>query len=303
MLDLLVRNTPRNKPQLWDRPLRAAFRRLSYLAAPVLVPGWLDRPRVVALAQPGLRMEIVPRDAIGRALFLYGVFEIRETRFVRAALRLGSVFVDVGANAGYYSVLASRHVGEAGAVVAFEPSPAIRARLERNVQMNELGNVSVRPHAVSSRHGHAPFYESADPGNSGIASLRSGAGRAATPCEVATTTLDDVAAGLARRIDLVKIDVEGAELDVVAGGARTLGRPDAPIIVFESFGRAAREMFDALRDFGYHVRTLCLDPGRGLRFDPDPEARDAFSPYEAPSFVATKKEEVFGDLVRGHAGS
>jgi FkbM family methyltransferase len=294
MFDLVVRNLPRNKPQLWAHPLRSAWRRLSLAAAPLFVPGWLDRPRVISLAHFGLRMEVVAADAIGRALYLYGLFEVRETTFVRAALRRGDLFVDVGANAGYYTLLASRIVGNDGAVVALEPSPRVRERLERNVRLNDLRNVTIRAQALAAEEGEAPLFVSEDPNNSGIASLRPGAGRAAAPQMVAATTLDEIAEELDRPIDLLKVDVEGAELEVFAGGGRTLSGPDAPAIVFETFGDTG--VFEALGKAGYEVRALRYDPRSGLRFDADLGARDAFSSYEAPSFVALKGKRRFDEL-------
>ncbi len=286
MLDAILSNLPRNKPQLWRNPTRALWRRLALAAAPRVAPGWLDRPRVVELAYPGLRMEVVPRDAIGRSVYLYGSFEERETRFMQTALRPGDLFVDVGANAGYYALLASRLVGEDGGVIAFEPSPAIRERLERNVRLNGLTNVSVSPQAVSLAEGEASFYESSDARNSGLGSLLVGAGRSADARKVPTTSLDALAATLLRGIDVLKIDVEGAELDVFAGGERLLSRADAPLVVFESSATAGS--FSKLRSFGYEVRALCFDPGAGLRFDEDLAAADAFSSYEAPSYVGLK---------------
>ncbi len=286
VLDLIARNLPSRKPQLWRNLPRGLWRRLELEVASRIQPGWPDKPRTVSLAHFGLRMEVIPRDAVGKSVYLYGEFEVRETHFVRTTLQPGQVFVDVGANAGYYTLLASRLVGNTGLVVAFEPSPRIRAQLERNVHLNGLENVSIRSQAIAREQGQARFFESADPRNSGIASLRPGEGREAKPLTVETTTLDAVAAGLGRRIDLLKIDVEGAELDVIAGGERTLSAPDAPTIVFEHFGDG--EIFAALQSLGYEVRALCFDPGRGLRLVPDLHARDVFSPYEAPSFVATK---------------
>lgn len=297
MFEVIARNLPSRKPQLWRNLPRSLWRRLELEVASRIQPGWPDKPRVVSLAQHGLRMQIVPRDQIGRALYLYGEFEVRETRFVGAALQRGEVFVDVGANAGYYTLLASRIVGNEGLVVAFEPSVRIRAQLERNVLLNGVANASIRPQAISREQGKASFFESADPRNSGTASLQPGPGRVASPETVATTTLDEVADELGRRIDVLKVDVEGAELDVIAGGERTLSSREAPTIVFEHFGEG--EIFSALRALGYEVRALCFDPGRGLRFDRDLQALDAFSAYEAPSFVAMKEgRRTFDELSR-----
>jgi FkbM family methyltransferase len=86
-----------------------------------------------------------------------------------AAFRPGDVFVDVGANAGHYALLASRFVGSRGIVIAFEPSPVIRERLARNVALNRLSNVTIRPEALSRERGVSPFSE-----EEGLAARRQG---------------------------------------------------------------------------------------------------------------------------------
>src|SRR5258708_23981094 len=104
------RNRPSRKPQLWENVPMALHRRIEFEVSRRLSPGWLDRPRIINLSEVGfedghvpLRMEVVPREVMNKALFLYGTFEISETRLVQSLLRPGMTFVDVGANIGYYT--------------------------------------------------------------------------------------------------------------------------------------------------------------------------------------------------------
>ena len=90
---------------------------------------------------------------INQAIFLYGTFEISETRLVQAFLRPGMTFLDVGAHIGYYTLIASRLVGDAGRVHSFEPGAATRAHLEANVARNGLGNVEIHAEALAEQTG------------------------------------------------------------------------------------------------------------------------------------------------------
>ena len=87
-------------------------------------------------------------DMIGRRIFLFGVWEPEMTAYVEATLRPGGVFIDVGANIGYYSMLASRLVGPSGSVVAIEPSPTNFSELKRNIALNHALNIRAIDMAV-----------------------------------------------------------------------------------------------------------------------------------------------------------
>src|SRR5215813_1877302 len=100
-----LRNRPSRKPQLWEDFWLAVTRRIAFEVSHRIHEGWLDRGHVVSLSEIGfppasepLRIEVVPREMMNRAMFLYGAFEISETRLVQALLRPGMTFFDVGAN-------------------------------------------------------------------------------------------------------------------------------------------------------------------------------------------------------------
>jgi len=263
-------------------------RRLIFESRRRLSPRWIDEPHVVRILDGSPRLAVVPRDAIGRAIFLYGVYEIATTKFVTAALQPGDCFVDVGANVGYYSVLAGTRVGPAGEVHAFEPVPRLRCQLQRNVEMNGLHNVVAHESAVWSEEGEIAFYETLSAENSGISSVFPGPARTAMPCKVGATTLDELARRIRRRIDLIKIDVEGGELAVFEGGPRLLDSAEAPVLIFEAFeiGPPAR----LLERHGYEVRCLHYSRAKGIQLPGiDGERESPFSSYEAPNFVAFKR--------------
>jgi FkbM family methyltransferase len=134
------------------------------------------------------------------------------------ALRPGDVFVDLGAYVGPFTLLASRLVGPEGRVVAFEPDPATRDLLERNVQANGADNVTVVPYAVGDSAGTVRFLASGD-----------SAGRIGPDgdLEVRQVTLDEFCAETGVRPTVMKVDIEGGEAaalrdSAVARGVREL---------------------------------------------------------------------------------
>jgi len=264
---------------------------------------WLDEPRVVSLSglgfandQPPPQMEVAAREMVNRSIFLYGTFEISETRLVQAFLRPGMTFLDVGAHIGYYTVIAARLVGGAGCVCSFEPGDTTREHLLANVERNGFRNVQIHAEALAETTGEVGFYPSVLAGNQGISSIVApGDGRAA-PVTVPSISLDDFAARLGRRIDFLKMDIEGAELQVIRGGQRVLAGSDAPPIIFEAHELAP--VADALHALGYRIRQLHYTLKGGLEL-PDAEAQidNIFAAYEAPNYFAAKDDAVFADVV------
>jgi FkbM family methyltransferase len=293
-----LRNRPSRKPQLWeDFPL--AFRRRLAFEIRQRRAGWLDREHVVELSSIGfppgsasLRIEVVPRDMTNRAMYLYGGFEISETRLVQALLAPGMTFLDVGANIGYYTLVAGRLVGGSGSVHCFEPNRAMRERLERNVQRNALANVVVHDEAVARSSGQVEFFVSTWDANQGISSLLPGRGREERRV-VPSITLDEFAASLGgRRIDLIKMDIEGAEPQAIEGGRTTFGAPEAPGLIFEAAEVAP--MAALLLPLGYKIRRLHYTLAGGLELpEADAPVESLFASYEAPNYFAAKTDAVF----------
>jgi FkbM family methyltransferase len=174
----------------------------------------------------------------------------------------GDEFVDVGANVGFFSLLAARLVGPTGRVIAIEALPANVAALEANARRNRLDQVSCLPVAVSDQIGRAVLVVADHPG--GAALEAAGAPPDASGrLTVDTVTIDDlVERAVVRSPRLVKVDVEGAEDAVLAGMTTTL-RQQRPIVIVELDGadeaRLATRRADVLprlQDAGYRVERL-----------------------------------------------
>ena len=143
-----------------------------------------------------------------------------EYRAFRQAIRQGATVFDVGANLGAYTLLFGQWVGAAGRVVAFEPSAASRSGLARHVHLNDLEDrVEIVSAAVTDHVGRAPFHIDRF---GGASSLHTAAQAAPTTITVDTTTLDAFCAERGVTPEVVKIDVEGAEVEVLRGARNLL---------------------------------------------------------------------------------
>jgi FkbM family methyltransferase len=153
---------------------------------------------------------------------------IRMHRLIDALVGPGGTVIDVGANIGYNTLHAARRVGRAGRVIAVEPTPDNLAVLEGNVAAAGLGNVVIERVAAGRARGAHDFYVRGE--ISAVNSLYAQSCYAAVTgvLQVPVERLDDLVGGTA---DLVKIDVEGAELDVLEGMPRLLSHPGLALIV------------------------------------------------------------------------
>jgi FkbM family methyltransferase len=252
---------------------------------------------IVSLPEFEVVMELAMRNrSIDLALFLFGVHEISGTRFLQGVLKPGMTLIDVGANSGYYSLIAARLVGSHGHVYAFEPAPGPFEKLRRNVALNGFRNVTINRAAVASGLGHSIMYPSAVQDNDGIGSLLPGPNRSADAEEVAVINLDALTEGLHNRpVHFVKVDVEGAEADVFTGARKLLGSANAPALLFESFH--VSPIIESLESVGYDVRHVHYSLGNGLQFPKVGEAfDDLFGAYEAPNYVALKPNGRFASF-------
>jgi len=182
-----------------------------------------------------------------RINFFLGTYEPEQTAEFLRAVQPGSVVYDVGAHYGYYSLLASHLAGPDGRVIALEPSPRNLNVLRAHIRLNRIAHITVLESALSDHAGEAKFDDRA---GSGVGHLSPEG-----PLTVRLTTLDILAKEFPAP-NVIKIDVEGAEEAVLAGGRETLARAK-PTIFLSTHGPAmAENCTRMLRELGYSLREL-----------------------------------------------
>lgn len=210
---------------------------------------------VVDTTRYGFTMRLHLNEFIDRFIYYWGCWEPDESWLLTNIVRGGDHFVDVGANVGYFTLLASLLVGPAGHVTSFEPCPVTFQRLVNHIHINNVRNVSAYQHACSNTEGMVTVHTVAT-NNPGASTLRN-VGGAADTCSVAAVRLDSV---LSKTVQyrLVKIDVEGAEMHVIEGMQELLdaGKIDAILCeVTDQFlrqlGKNAKQLFFRLREAGF----------------------------------------------------
>jgi FkbM family methyltransferase len=158
-------------------------------------------------------------ETIQRNIFLFG-YDDEAEQFIRSKLKAGDTFLDIGANVGFYSMLASSIVGERGRVISIEPNPKTFGRLRETIEANRITNVLALNLGLDRERGRLSLFIDPESGND-TATMVTHDGRASVEVEV--YPLDEVA--MAHQIDSVdylKIDVDGFEPNVFAGAKRLL---------------------------------------------------------------------------------
>jgi FkbM family methyltransferase len=239
-------------------------------AAQRMPPTWMGRRAALALRKvvlrtagptidaevEGLRLRLYPRSNVCERKFLFmpRMFDPVERALIDAELPADGVFVDIGANVGLYTLWAARRLGEGGRVLAVEPNPVAFGRLTCNLALNGLeGRVTAVPCGVADREGAFDLH--LDATNLGGGSLvETGGETIRVPC----LPLDGLlAAHGIERVDILKIDVEGAEelvLPPFLERAPAALRPRT-ILIEESSARWRGDLIGTLESHGYRVTT------------------------------------------------
>jgi FkbM family methyltransferase len=221
--------------------------------------------RVMRLLGPSLLIELEPGlfirpsglSAVEVAIIRRGMFEPETVHAFAALLSPGMTVLDIGANVDLFTLVAAHRVKPTGSFHSFEPTPELAAHIVRNLELNGLENVIVSQSAVNDTSGHAMLHlvEADDPGENSIVNPSPDA----RTLEVATVTLDEyIAEHNVGRVDVIKIDIEGAEMPALLGAAELLSRDESPVLVLEFHpstlaygGRCPDDMLGLLASHGY----------------------------------------------------
>lgn len=225
--------------------------------------------------QNGFVMNLDVTQKTQRILYLQKTYESDVAGYLAAHLSPGDTCVDIGANVGYFTLLSAKLVGESGGVIAFEPEADNFQALEQNVALNGFRNVASYQYAIGAKKGTVTLH--LNPLNEGGHSIREFeryhddaetwsqeairerfAGKLLEQA-VEVVTLDGFLAreSITQTPRIIKLDIEGAELDALRGMTKLLAHPDAPDIIAE-VSKDGNKILDLLERHGYHPFSLDL---------------------------------------------
>lgn len=215
----------------------------------------------VEFALNGYRLKAFPprRNKISRYIHEHGVWEPEVTRCAHGRIRPGMRVWDIGADVGYFALLFAGLAGPGGRVRAFEPIPKARLRLEENLRLNACANVEVEARALGSQPGKFILEKPLEVSRINPDKTTPGP----DDIEVQVVRGDDVFAESGwPSLDLIKLDVEGAELGILRGLSGVLQR-HRPALILEihgpylpMFGGSGEEVVEWLRAQGYRLEPL-----------------------------------------------
>jgi FkbM family methyltransferase len=208
----------------------------------------------------GLTFYLSPRNSYLTGVVLStGTYEPEETRLFRSKCRRGDTVIDVGANVGWYTIIASKLVGKNGRVIAFEPDPESFALLKRNVLANGCDNAILEQKALSNTAGTLTLH--LDEENKVMHSTVFDTKGAAIKVEA--LRLDDYLENRFKNVDFVKIDVEGAEPMVLEGMQRTIQSHPGIRLVIEfaperviATGRQPKQYLEGFINQGFRISII-----------------------------------------------
>lgn len=193
------------------------------------------RSRRVAKLRHGGRVVVDIGDYVHRPMYFMGEYELATTRLFERLACPGWTVLDIGANVGYFAVVAARAGGPGSRVAAFEPNPAIGEMLAGTARLNPDLDIRVEHTAVGDVVGELDLHISSESRNSGLSSLRGDLPNTEGGTMIVNvTTVDTYCENYGLEPDIIKIDVEGFEHEVLVGAERTLrgARPRAVICEF-----------------------------------------------------------------------
>jgi len=240
---------------------------------------------VKALTLPwGLKLSVKINESVGQAIWQLGVYDLVVSETLWRLTDPEDFAVDIGANIGYMTSILAARMSKKGRIVAFEPHPELFARLEENVRgWNCQNQIDLVNTALSETEGIRSLSMPDEfNGNEGIASLTRKilSGRS---IDVLSSTLDNVFSHPPYPT-LIKIDIEGAEAELVRGGRKLLHSHQVRDIIFEDHERQPSQTTNTLTECGYRVFKLTRSFFGPKLMSPLTESG---SKWEPPSYLAT----------------
>jgi FkbM family methyltransferase len=224
---------------------------------------WLLRVQRLETEAQGIKLWVDPASNFGKRVLREGNYEADLTAAFGELLQPGQTFVDVGANEGWFSMLAAKLVGSSGRVLACEPQERLWPVITKNIFLNGFANVHLLPFAVAEQPGEAVInlYPSVNTGSSNISATKR---RWETQQRIKLLPLTDVLGSLrGANVDLMKVDVEGFEHKVLLSAGEHLGKTIKRLVVelhpaqLEALGSSEDQVVALLESRGYAKRVVC----------------------------------------------
>lgn len=234
-------------------------------------------------------------DWLGQRVYLTGIYEPPTTVLFTHLIQPGDTILDIGANVGYFSLLYARLTGAQGQVIAFEPIPSVRGILEQNIKLNDFKQIEIIPKAVSNQSTTLTIYEGPED-HKGTSSLRA-LDSASRSLSIESIAIDDLLI-LIDKVNLIKIDVEGAEMQALLGMERLVERDHPNFVIefteayLESFGHSVGQMAEWLFVRGYklyRIEDVGLIPLRLSEFDGLPDQYNVLACQNLPAGLVERR--------------
>ncbi|MCZ7545723.1 MAG: FkbM family methyltransferase [Anaerolineae bacterium] len=211
---------------------------------------------VVKIPFGALRHNLWPIGANQPSCFWLGIYELAVQEVLVDYLKPRQVFYDIGANCGFFSLLGAQQVTQQGQVFAFEPDTDCLSALHTSIDINHIEHVHVIAQAVSNCSGRAAFVKGNSASTSRLISSMDEIDAKNTLSNVMTTTLDEFIQ-LHPAPDIIKIDIEGAEVQALEGAQSLMDGPSPPIWLVETHGpECKRFVTDTLCKANYTVLEI-----------------------------------------------
>lgn len=234
-----------------------------------------SRRKIKYVASGGRDMLVFANEDVGRLVWLFGIFEEDETKLFQNMVMPTDICIDVGGNVGYFSLLFAECASQ-GEVHVFEPIPLNAALIATNARLNEFSTIRLNECALSDHEGKTEFTVSVD---SAYSSMRdTGSVAASKSISVNLSTLDRYCEDKKLpRVDILKVDVEGAEGLVLGGAANLLidihRRPRLIMLeLFDHnlapFGISVATIISKMAEFGYNPFVVATGGTRLIPFQP-----------------------------------
>lgn len=223
-----------------------------------------DFPSRIIKTREHFKISLDPADPNQRFVYWYGRYnENDEIKLIKRILSPGDIFIDVGANIGYFTLTSSLCVGSSGKVVAFEPNPFTYNVLLQNIKLNHYSNIDAIQEAVGECDGEAELFISEGIADAGASLVRKSTQK--NTIKIRKVTLDSYTKTHNIQPDFIKIDAEGFDEQVLEGANTILAKKKKPVLLVETVDNKST-IFTKLCSLGYV--PVILHKHKWHRFSP-----------------------------------